>query len=146
MNLSRNFTLEEAIQSSTAARNAIDNTPDGGTVETMKEAAANLEKVRKLLGVYIVVLSWFRCPRLNKAVGSSETSAHVKGWAIDFTAPKFGSAKAVAEAIKASSLVFDQLIYEGTWVHISFDPRARMQVMTAVFAPGKKTTYKAGIV
>lgn len=146
MNLSRNFTLDEAIQSSTASRECIDNTPDSETIEAMKLAAIGLEKVRKLLGVYVVVLSWFRCLLLNRAIGSGDSSGHVKGWAIDFRAPKYGTPKQIATAIWASDIVFDQLIYEGSWVHISFDPRARMQVLTAVFKPGKATTYVEGIV
>ena len=55
----------------------------------------------------------------------------------------FGSAYEVACAIRDSSIKYDQLIYEGTWVHISFDPRMRQQDLTAKF--GRKTTYSKGI-
>lgn len=145
MNLSRHFTLAEATFSETAARRNLDNTPDGPTIEVMKLAAAELEKVRKLLGVYVNIKSWYRSPEVNKAIGSGSTSAHIKGWAIDFVAPKFGDARKVAQAIADSALSFDQLIYEGTWVHISFEPKARQQVMTAVFNAGKPTKYVTGI-
>ena len=45
-----------------------------------------------------------------------------------------------------SSIKYDQLIYEGTWVHISSDHRMRMrqQDVTAKFGR-RKTTYSKGI-
>ena len=36
----------------------------------------------------------------------------------------------MCRAVAGSQLAFDQLIEEGTWVHISFDPRMRRQVLT----------------
>ena len=67
---------------------------------------------------------------VNRAVGGARTSAHLRGHAVDFNCYGFGSPKAVCRAIAASDLAFDQLIEEGTWCHLSFDPRMRRQILT----------------
>ena len=145
MNLSTNFTLEEATRSQVALRRGIDNTPNAEIQENMIEAANHLEDVRSLLGVAILVSSWHRSPKLNTIIGGSATSAHCEGWAIDFTAPDFGTPKSVCQAIVSAGILFDQLIFEGTWVHISFSPRMRREVLTARFEDGK-VSYLRGIV
>lgn len=143
--LSPHFTLEEATFSETATRRGIDNTPTEIVKANMVNAAEQMERVRSLLGCPVTISSWFRCLLLNRAIGSSDTSDHRNGWAIDFIAPKFGTPKEVCKKIAASSIKFDQLIFEGTWVHISFGPKMRQQILTAHFAKGKKTTYSVGI-
>lgn len=59
-------------------------------------------------------------------------SQHVRGEADDFIAPAFGSPLTVCKAVANSNIVFDQLIYEGTWAHISFvaDREPRRAVLT----------------
>jgi putative chitinase len=76
------------------------------------------------------VSSGYRGRALNRAVGGSRTSAHLSGHAVDFNCYGFGDPLAVCRAIAGSDLAFDQLIEEGSWVHISFDPRMRRQVLT----------------
>ena len=142
--LSDHFTLAEATLSQTATRIGIDNTPDEGTIHNMRLASAGMEQVRYFLGHSINVNSWFRCLRLNRAIGSKDSSAHVQGWAIDFTCPAFGTPLEICKEIIASGIEFDQLIYEGTWVHISFHPAMRGQVLTAEFNNGI-TRYKKGL-
>ena len=71
-------------------------------------------------------------------------SAHIDGYAADFVCPSFGTPADIARAIVASGLVFDQCIQEGTWVHISFDPRARQQALTATFGAGG-ARYSEGV-
>ena len=145
MILSEHFTMEEATFSSTASRLGIDNIPDGGQNMNIIEAAEHLEKVRALLGKPLHIDSWMRVPRLNQAVGGAANSAHMSGWAIDFTCPEYGSALDIVNAIVHSGIKFDQCIEEGTWVHISFAPTMRQQVLTAHFENGKKTVYSLGI-
>jgi hypothetical protein len=107
--------------------------------------ANTLEQVRTLLGNNSIrISSGYRCVALNRAIGSGDTSAHVLGYAVDFTCPKFGTPKEVANKIAESPIKFDQLIYEGTWIHLSVDPRNRREVLTAHFGKGK-TTYTKGI-
>lgn len=126
--LSPHFTLEELV--ATQHRD-IDNTAPDGVVDVLRDTALRMEEVRDLLGARVIsVSSGYRCPALNKAVGGTAFSAHVTGRAVDFNCYGFGAPIEVCRAIVASPLHFDQIIEEGTWTHISFDPRMRRQVLT----------------
>lgn len=143
MNLSPNFTLEEATFSDTAVRLGIDNQPSPEQLENMKVTANGMESIRKLLGKPIRVNSWLRLPALNQAIGGALKSSHMDGWAVDFTCPAFGDPYTVAKALKESDIQLDQCIHEyGRWVHVSFAPEMRGQFLT-IFKPDNK--YKAGI-
>lgn len=144
MQLSDHFALDELTFSSTAQRLAIDNTPDLNTVTHLTILAMGLERVRALLGAAMHIDSGYRCPALNRAVGGVANSAHLDGYAADFTCATFGAPFAIAKAIAASDIAFDQCIQEGTWVHISFDPRMRRDCLTASFGPGG-ATYSKGV-
>jgi len=122
-NLSAHFTLEEAVLSQTAARLGIVNDPDLNTVRNMKQAALGMELVRlELGGLPININSWYRSSDLNHAVGSKPTSDHLTGFAVDFTCPKYGDPRKIVQALKASNIQYQQLIWEfGSWVHISFN-------------------------
>ena len=130
MKLSDFFTLEEFVTSQTATRKGIDNTPPPEVIDRLKATAAKLELVRAFLGKPLLISSGYRSPALNKAIGGAANSAHVLGYAADFICPGYGDPLAVCKAIKASGLKFDQVIEEGTWVHLSFDPRMRGQILT----------------
>lgn len=141
MNLSQNFTLEELCI--TQQRGLI-NVPPPEVERNLATLATLLERARFLLEDRpIIVSSGYRSEAVNRAVGGAKDSAHMKGYAADFICPRFGSPIAVARRLDSGGLPFDQLIYEGTWVHISCDPRQRREVLTAHF--GKPTTYTAGI-
>lgn len=144
MQLSPHFSLEELTASSTARRLGIDNTPPAEALANLAVTANGLEGVRSLLGQPMRIDSGFRCPALNRAVGGAKTSAHMSGYAADFVCPEFGDPLAIVKAIAASELPFDQVIQEGTWVHISFDPQLRRRILTAHFGPGG-TTYTEGV-
>jgi putative chitinase len=141
---SKYFTLEELTASNTALRRGINNVPKGQVLANLAETALKMDAVRALLGGPISVSSGYRSPALNKVIGGSDSSAHTMGFAVDFVCPTRGTPKDVCKAIMASNIKYDQLIWEGTWVHISFDPRMRGQNLTAVFGKGK-TTYLQGI-
>lgn len=145
MKLSEHFNLNEFTISQTATRKGIDNTPPEPVIERLRMLAATLERVRGLLGNSpIRISSGYRSKELNRAIGSGDSSAHVLGYAVDFTCPIFGTPKEVAQEIAASSIKFDQLIYEGTWIHLSIDPRNRRELLTAHFKNGK-ASYTKGI-
>jgi zinc D-Ala-D-Ala carboxypeptidase len=144
MKLTEHFTLEELIQSDTAERRGIFNEPDVDVVEQLQVTARRLEEVRELLGAPILIKSGYRSPALNAAVGGSRKSQHCRGEAVDFIAPGYGSPKAICQAIEASDIPFDQLIEEGSWVHVSFRGNPRRQVLTARFGPNG-VTYTEGL-
>lgn len=143
--LSEHFTLEELTFSSTAQRKQIDNNPPAEVLENMKRLAAGLEEVRAALGNKPMrINSGYRSPKLNRAVGGARLSAHMAGYAADFVCPEFGSPLKIVKALAATGIQFDKLIQEGTWVHISFAPEARRQLLTAHFGPNG-TSYTAGV-
>lgn len=140
MKLSANFHLDEFVTSQTAARRGIDNTPSPEVIKRLRNTAKGLERVRAVLGKPILISSGYRSPALNKAVGGSATSDHMNGDAADFISPGFGAPIAICRAIVAAGIKFDQLIEEGTWVHISFGPRMRGQILTM-----RNGKYTAGL-
>lgn len=140
--LSAHFALAELTVSENARRLGLDNTPPPEILARLKTTAGQLERLRDLLGGKpIIVSSGYRSPAVNRAAGGEKSSAHLQGWAIDFTCPAFGSPLRICERIERSALSFDQLIEEGTWVHISFDPRRRGQVLSKT-----PTGYEPGLV
>ena len=143
MNLTQHFTLEELIYSNDAIANGVDNTPSGDVIEHLRVLATGLEKVRSLLKTPLVSHSGYRCLALNRLEHGVNDSAHLSGYADDFVSPEFGAPPSVVKKIQSSGIKFDQLIQEGTWVHISFAPAMRQQVLTAHLNNGK-ATYTAG--
>lgn len=147
MQLSAHFTLEEMLRSDEAERRGIINTPTDEALDALHATAAGLERVRTVLGnVRLFVSSGYRCPKLNTATKGSRTSQHMKGEAADFRAPDFGSPLDTCLEIMANAafIGFDQLIWEGSWVHISFSDEPRCEVMTATFVHGEPH-YTRGI-
>ena len=146
MLLSPHFTLEEATFSETATRFNINNSPSDAVIQTMTETAGKMEVVRAMLGARVLVItSWFRCLTLNRKIKSLDTSAHIQGFGVDFKCPTYGTPREIIKSLLNTGLSFDQMIEEGTWVHISFDPRNRMQVLTAIFDKKGNATYKVGL-
>ena len=127
MNLSTHFTLDEFTQSDTAKRLGIDNDLPIIYYPAAYKTAAMLERIRAYLSerhaapVPMSITSGYRCLALNRAIGSADTSDHIKAMAADFKAPVFGTpyevSKMLAEAM--DFLQIGQLIYEHTWIHVS---------------------------
>lgn len=129
MKISQYVTLAEAIKSQTATRLGIDNTPDEETMERMKHVAKNVfDPVREFVGGPLMVTSFYRSPALNAAIGgSSKTSQHMKGEAIDIDCDGFGfgNNNQIFSWIQ-KNLEYDQVIGEYPdhtgnfeWVHVS---------------------------
>lgn len=133
MQLSEHFSLAEFTVSERAARLGLDNTPPPQILTRLQTVTApQMERVRLRLGGFpIRATSVYRAPAVNLAVGGAKASAHVEGWAVDFVCPGFGSPLEICNRLATSGITFDQLIHEhGTWVHISFDPRRRGEILT----------------
>ena len=129
--LSPHFTLDEMTHSQTAARLGLDNDPPIDLLQALKRTATGLEAVRMRLGAApILISSGYRAPAVNKAVGGSATSQHMRGEAVDFTAPRFGTPRQIVDALADSDVPYDQLILEfGRWVHISFSAAPRRMAL-----------------
>lgn len=156
MRLTEHFTLLEFTASDAARRLRIDNTPGTTALHALQHLAELMEQVRDVLGgVPVLISSGYRSAALNAAVGGSATSAHLLGLAADFTAPSFGTPRAICEELIAAGLVWDQLILEhptpaapgGQWVHIGLPQlgKPRRQILTAI-KRGGKTRYEIGLV
>ncbi len=145
MELSKHFSLEEFTNSDVAVRKGIDNTPSAEIVENLKMVASVLEVIRELAGLPVRISSGYRCAALNRVIGGVASSAHVQGLAADISVPGM-TPKELAVMIRDAGIVLDQLIFEGTWVHVGLALEApRKQVLTANFAHGK-ASYVEGIV
>jgi hypothetical protein len=126
---SRYLSYEEAVKSKTAIRLGIDNTPTPEHLANMKYVAREIfDKVREFVKGPLHASSFYRSQALNDMVpGSSKTSQHMKGEAIDIDCDTFGNGTnlKVFFFIK-DNLIFDELIGEYpdalgnfAWVHVS---------------------------
>lgn len=168
--LSPHFWLSEFLHSETATRCGLRNDPGPSQLANLKRTANVAEEARGYLhNVEITALSGLRTWIVNAVVKKiitpeqvpslgtrpdlvkacqADTSAHIDGRALDFIAPKFGTPREIVARLADSPLQFDQLIFEGTWVHLGIAPLntpPRREVLTAVFKPGQKTDYLRGL-
>ena len=150
--LTKNFSYQEMIKSSTAQRMGVSN-------EATREHVINLvnlcnyilQPVRDEFGP-IRINSGYRSPALNSKVGGSETSQHCNGEAADFESSRISNPELATWIAK--NLDFDQLIlefYDGKdphsgWVHCSYkkDGTNRGTTLTALRVKGK-TQYRKGL-
>jgi len=124
--ISKYISYQEATTSQTAVRKGIKNEPNDEQLLNMQLVGIRIfDRVREHFATPLRVSSFFRSDSLNKAVGGSKTSQHVKGQAIDMQGSSKVSNAEIFEYIKRN-LDFDQLIWEyGTdkepaWVHVSY--------------------------
>jgi hypothetical protein len=155
MKLSTNFSLSEFVRSDTADRMGIDNDLPIELMTNARATADMLERIRAYLvsdsgkSIPIIITSGYRCPQLNRAIGSGDTSDHRKAMAADFRAPAYGTPLQVCKALApvVSVLGIGQLILEfatpngGGWVHVStrIPDKIINRIVTASkqgFAPG----------
>lgn len=148
--LSTHFRLSEFVVSGVAERRGIANAPNDDQLGNLVRLADVLERVRRLLGQSpLLIRRGFSSPEVNAAEGDSRHSAHLYGCAADFIAPSFGTPREICARIADSEIAFDQLILEGSLVHLAVpilgeEPRRR--VLTAVFQRGYQTRFIRGIV
>lgn len=140
MKLSENFSLQELLKSQIALRKGINNKPVNSSIITNLQILCEkvLQPVRNHFAKPVVINSGYRCPKLNKALGSKAKSQHTKGQAADIEIPNVSN-KEVAEWIE-DNVSFDQLIlefYNGVdpssgWIHVSYvgDADNRKQTLT----------------
>ncbi len=120
-------------QSNVAKRLKIENRPDPNEIISL--ALLNHQIVRPLCKKFgykkLKFNSGFRCLTLNRAIGSKDTSQHVKGQAVDLEFNGIDN-MTLFKWIK-DKLEFDQLILEfykesdpnSGWVHVSYDTKKK---------------------
>ena len=149
-NISRHVSHKEGVRSNTAARKGIENTPSEEQLTKMKLVSEKVfEPLREWVGGPIKINSFFRCYKLNKAIGGSKTSQHMSGQAMDID-DTFGC-KTNAEMFNyvKDNLDFDQMIWEfgdddnPDWVHISYvSPDENRGRRLKAYRVSGKTRYK----
>ena len=118
------FKLSEFINSATANRLGIDNTPSFEVVDNLNRLADYLDGIRAKFGKPILISSGYRCPMLNKAVGGVVNSQHLKGLAADLVCSDMEKLLSIIRETKG----FDQVITEHNkgsksyWIHVSVSP------------------------
>tara|TARA_Y100001937_G_scaffold121086_1_gene179348 strand:- start:703 stop:1164 length:462 start_codon:yes stop_codon:yes gene_type:complete len=148
--ISKNITYKEAVHSNTAKRFDIKNEPNAEQIANMMSIAEMIfQPLRSYVGGPIKITSFFRSPKLNKAIGGSTTSQHCKGQAMDID-DVYGY-KSNAEMYKyiKENLDFDQLIWEfgddknPSWVHVSYvDAQENRNRCLQAYKDNGKTKYK----
>ena len=128
------FTLNELIKSDAAKRSKINNTPNKQEENNLIALVENiLDPLREAYGKPIIVTSGFRCERLNKLVNGSKTSQHRTGQAADIRTVEdtIEENKKLFDLVQKLNLPYDQLIdeYNYDWVHVSYSPRNRKQIL-----------------
>lgn len=130
--LSDHFTAEELCHSDYAVAHNIDNTPNLSQLLALKMVTTMvLERVRvhydRPMPKSTAITSGLRVLELNRALGSKDTSQHLKGEAIDFKVPTVSNYAVVMWIL--ANLQFDQLILEKHgngdiknrgWIHCSY--------------------------
>ena len=160
MRLSKNFTLQELIYSSTALRLGIDNSPTKeGVLKLTLLATSLLQPLRERLGA-LRVTSGYRSPQLSEAIGSSANSQHCRYEAVDMQFVKRGKMDnlLIYQALIDLDLDFDQCILEfgdstqyldptnPDWIHLSWKiSDNRKQVLIAYKDENNKTKYRPKI-
>ncbi len=145
MRISPHFHLEEFAYSKTAKEKGIYNTPSVVEIKNLTALCKNvLEPIRQHFNKPVYITSGYRSRKLNKTIGGSKYSQHLKGEAADFVV-KDTSVNKVFEYIIHESIPFDQCIYEkrgkSEWIHISHK-RNRKQKLIAEFNENQKPTYR----
>lgn len=157
--LSPHFSLHEFLRSDTATRMGREITAPDWVIENLRDLCINVmeparARIRTVGGanIRIIITSGYRPEWLNKKIGGSKTSDHCHGRACDWVlsgAPENFDLFRACQEITKLSLPFDQLIYEGRWIHTGWRADPRGEIMTATFTRGRfgrvKTKYQKGL-
>lgn len=138
--LGEHFSLSEMVQSETALRRGIPNTPNEDQIENLGRLVSGLlEPIRELLGCPIHINSGFRSVHLNSVIGGAMGSAHTEGRAADIV-PVGVDLKCAFDEIRNSTLPIDKVIFEcNAWIHIQIarkGDKPRGLAYTASGGPG----------
>ena len=125
--ISKHISYKEGTNSTTAIRRGIDNVPNNDQLDNMVLLAEKVfEPLREWVGGPIRINSFFRCPKLNKAIGGSGKSQHCHGQAIDIDDTYGKVANSEMYHYIKKNLDFDQMIWEfgdddnPAWIHVSY--------------------------
>ena len=111
MKLTKHFSLEEFSHSSTAKARGIDNTVPLQFIPSLRNLCEKvLEPLRERVKEPVIISSGYRCPALNRVVGGSNTSQHMKGEGCDIYVEDVEKLRKWFAILMDGD--FDQLIFE----------------------------------
>jgi len=116
------FSMSELIHSDTAILHNINNMPDINSLDNMLDLIHYvLNPIRERIKKPIIITSGYRNEKVNRLVGSKNTSQHLKGQAVDFVIQGMKPSE-IVHFIRNTYIEYDQLINEyDKWVHISYN-------------------------
>ena len=145
---SEHFSYNEMIASQTATRNNIDNTPNEQQYYNLTQLCRNiLEPIRQHYNLPIFINSGFRCLELNRKIGSTDKSQHMKGQAADLFVNTIFPFETWKWLVTESDLDYDQAIAEfttktgGGWLHVSYDSENNRNKITIARKDDGRTIY-----
>jgi hypothetical protein len=144
----REVSLKELLFSETATRLGIDNTPTDQILINLQTLIH--EVITPIINEFtdIKITSGYRSPALCKAIGSSTTSQHTLGQAIDCEVLGVPN-KDLADWV-VNHLEFDQCILEfwkpeqtnSGWVHISYNKGNNRKMYLRAYKANGRTVYE----
>ncbi len=143
----REVSLKELLFSETATRLGIDNTPTDQTLINLQTLI--YEVITPIINQFgdIKITSGYRSPELCKAIGSSPTSQHTKGEAVDFVVPNISNQEVSLWIVQ--KLEFDQCILEfwkpetnSGWVHVSYNKSGNRKMYLRAYKDNNRTVYE----
>ena len=146
--MDRQVSLKELLFSETATRLGIDNTPTDQVLINLQTLIYKvIEPIINQFGD-IKITSGYRSPALCKAIGSSLTSQHTLGEAVDCEVIGIPN-KELADWV-VNHLEFDQCILEfwkpeeanSGWVHISYNKGNNRKMYLRAYKANGRTVYE----
>ena len=140
--MDREVSLKELLFSETATRLGIDNTPTDQILINLQTLIYKI--IEPIVNHYgnIKITSGYRSPELCLKIGSSISSQHTKGEAVDFIIPNISN-REVSDWI-VNHLEFDQCILEfwnhetnSGWIHCSYSSTNRKMYLRAFKSNGR---------
>jgi hypothetical protein len=146
--MDRQVSLKELLFSETATRLGIDNTPTDQILINLQTLI--YEVIEPIINEFgdIKITSGYRSPELCKAIGSSATSQHAFGMAVDCEVLGVPN-KELADWV-VNNLEYDQVILEfwekdkinSGWVHISYNKANNRKMYLRAYKANGRTVYE----
>jgi hypothetical protein len=146
--MDRQVSLKELLFSETATRLGIDNTPTDQILINLQTLI--YEVITPIINQFgdIKITSGYRSPELCKAIGSSPTSQHAFGMAVDCEVLGVPN-KELADWV-VNNLEYDQVILEfwekdkinSGWVHISYNKANNRKMYLRAYKANGRTVYE----
>jgi len=146
--MDRQVSLKELLFSDTATRLGINNIPNDQCLINLQTLI--YEVIEPIINKFgdIKITSGYRSPELCKAIGSSITSQHCLGMAVDCEVLGVPN-KELADWV-VNNLEYDQVILEfwekdkanSGWVHISYNKSNNRKMYLKAFKANGRTVYE----